>query len=42
MAVGTLARHPGLTVLLVLCGTAGGLKYTLFKAPIDRAAFPQF
>jgi len=41
MAVSTLLRHPALTVLLVLCGTAGGLKYTLFKAPIDRAAFPQ-
>jgi len=41
MAASTLARHPGLTVFLVLCGTAGGLKYTLFKAPIDGAAFPQ-
>jgi len=39
MAVRELVRHPGLTVLLVLCGTAGGLKYALFKAPIDPLHF---
>ena len=41
MAVSALARRPGLTILLVLCGTAGGLKYTLFKRPIDGGAFHQ-
>jgi hypothetical protein len=41
MAGTVAASHPALAALLALCGTAGGLKYTVFKAAIDRAAFPK-
>ena len=41
MAGIVVVAHPGLAVLLAFCGTAGGLKYTVFKAAIDRAAFPK-
>jgi hypothetical protein len=41
MAGTVVASHRVLAAFLVLCGTAGGFKYLLFKATFDRAAFPE-
>jgi hypothetical protein len=41
MAGTVVASHRVLAAFLVLCGTAGGVKYLLFKATFDRAAFPE-
>jgi len=40
MAYSVASSHPILAAFLVLCSALGGLKYTLFKTAIDRAAFP--
>lgn len=41
MAGTVVVSHRVLAALLVLCGTAGGFKYLVFKAAFDRAAFPK-
>jgi len=41
MAGMAAVSHRVLAALLVICGTAGGFKYTVFKATFDRAAFPE-
>jgi len=41
MAGFAAVSHRVLAAFLVLCGTAGGLKYLLFKAAFDRGAFPE-
>jgi serine/threonine protein kinase len=41
MAGTVVVSHRVLAALLVLCGTAGGLKYLVFKAAFDHAAFPE-
>jgi hypothetical protein len=38
---GAVVSNRILAALLVMCGTAGGLKYLLFKAAFDRDAFPE-
>ena len=41
MAGAVVPSHRVLAAFLVLCGTAGGVKYLVFKAALDRAAFPE-
>jgi predicted Ser/Thr protein kinase len=41
MAGIAVASHRVLAAFLLLCGTAGGLKYLLFKAAFDSDAFPE-
>lgn len=40
MAGAVLVSHRVLAAFLVVCSSAGGIKYLLFKAAFDRAAFP--
>ena len=41
MAGIAVVSHRVLAAFLLLCGTAGGLKYLLFKVAFDRDAFPK-
>jgi DNA-binding winged helix-turn-helix (wHTH) protein len=41
MAGAVVVSHPTLAAFLVVCSTAGSIKYLLFKAAFDRAAFPE-
>ena len=41
MAGTLVVSHSGLASLLAICGTAGGIKYAVYKPAIDRAAFPK-
>jgi hypothetical protein len=41
MAIRLLGTHPGWASFIALCGTAGGIKYLLFKSSSDRGAFPE-
>ena len=41
MTATVVTTHPILAAFLFLCGTAGGLKYILFKTVLDRAILPK-
>ena len=41
MAAIVVVSHRVLAAFLIVCGTAGGFKYLIFKAAFDHAVFPE-